>query len=142
MSKIKLVPVPNIKTHEVLTRMMENGETFKYIKPSPEGAFVTNIVHDLHYDRSHPVNPFRLGTNAWNFRGLKYLHEEIEQKWYEDPDMIGKPVKVRDSEFDSWIFTSFVKLNNNEPLFKFTCIDDEWQYAEPLTAADLYQEQV
>lgn len=141
MSKIKLVPVPNIKTHEVLTRMMENGETFKYIKPQPEGVRTPNIVHDLHYDRSHPVNPFRLGTNAWNFRGLKYLHEEIEQQWYEDPEMVGKPCRFW-NEGGKPVFGGFLSYIDNRKSFEADGDMILYTYCEPLTAADLYQEQV
>lgn len=140
MSKIKLVPVPNIKTHEVLTRMMENGETFQYIKPQPEGVRAPNIVHDLHYDRSHPVNPFRLGTNAWNFRGLKYLHEEIETHWYEDPDMIGKIFKGRDNLGSEWEFDIFVGIATEG--YKFVGRRRSYTGAQPVTSANLYQEQV
>jgi len=141
MSKIKLVPVPNIKTHEVLTRMMENGETFKYIKPQPEGVNAPSIVHDLHYDRSHPVNPFRLGTKAWDFRGLKYLHEEIEQQWYENIPKEGILCWIWETGEDRvpGIISGYI----DEDVFPYKCIDGTSNgNAIPVTAADLYQEQV
>lgn len=137
MSKIKLVPCPGIKKHEVLTRMMNDGETFKYIKPQSEGNFPP-VFEDLHYDKNHTVNPFRLGTNQWNFRGLKYLHEIVEQKWYEDPDMVGKAMKVRQHLKDIWTNDIFVGMLKG----RYVGFFDNYAHAEPLTAADLYQGEV
>ena len=79
-------------TRDDLIKCLMDGESFKYIKAdkSREGAQTVRAKH-LHYDKLHTNNPFRLDTNAWDFLGLKYLHEEIEQPWYEDPDAVDKP---------------------------------------------------
>ena len=137
MSKIKLVPVPNITKRELMTALMD-GRRFSFESSMENISMIDDIVH---WDGKNGYNPVRLGTIPWNWRGFKSLHELVEQNWYEDPEMVGKPVKVRDHTNDAWeydIFEEYVFCDH----LSFKCSDTSYEYAEPLTAADLYQEQV
>lgn len=79
--------------HDLIERLT-NGEDFMYIDPlKPNRQY-------LHYDKNHTVSPFRLDTNAWDWRGLKYLHELIEQPWHEDPEAKGVVCHFWDHESD------------------------------------------
>lgn len=133
MSKIKLVPVPNITKRELMTALMD-GRKFCI---NSEG-----VRHlEIHWDDNHGHSPVRQGLERWNWRGFKYLCELVEQQWYEDPEMRGKPVKVRNDEDGFWIITKFI---GHYPgiIHSFKCDFNSYIYAEPLTASDLYQEQV
>jgi len=132
MSKIKLVPVPNITKRELMTALMD-GRKFTINMNGDSG-------HVIHWDDKFGDNPVRMGVKNWNFRGLCYLHEITQQQWYEDPDMVGKPVKVRDDEDEEWCVTVFTKFESSP--YPFKCAFHFYKYAEPVTAADLYQEQV
>jgi len=137
MSKIKLVPCPNITKRELMTALMD-GRRFT-VNANDKGAY--NEDRPIHWDDNHGNNPVRDGRIAWNFRGFKYLHELVEQKWWEDPEMVGKPVKVRDLERDEWALVYFHGYQKHDA-YKFCCDAAAWKYAEPLTTADLYQGKV
>jgi len=139
MSKIKLVPVPSIKKRELMTALMD-GRTFT-TKTESEIPGVVHPSNLIHWDDKFGNNPVREGLRAWEWRGFKYLHEITEHLWYEDPDMVGKPVKARDLERDEWTLAYFNGYQKHDN-YKFDCAGAQWKYAEPLTAADLYQEQV
>ncbi len=138
MSKIKLVPCPNITKREINDAVMKGRRFVLDI----EIEFIHLEQNIIHWDEKFGYNPVRMGLNAWNWRGFKYLHEIVEQQWYEDPDMVGKPVKVRNNKDNNWKFDIFEEYRdeNDKP---FYC--DNWKsykYAEPLTESDLYQGEV
>ncbi len=97
-------------------------------------------THDLiiHWDGNYGQSPVREGKRQWGFRGFSKLHEIVEQQWYEDPDMIGKPMKTKRHITDSWSNDIFVGRLKDRYVGYF----DSYPYAEPLTAADLYQGEV
>jgi hypothetical protein len=64
--------------------------------------------------------------------------EEIIKKWYEDPDMVGKPVWVRDNYKDEWSIGIFVNYTD-EKEYPFRCKYSDWLYAKPIKPEDLYQ---
>ena len=136
MSKIKLVPVPNITKRELMTALMD-GRRFTV---ESSGILASNAPI-IHWDSNFGNCPVRECMSHWNWRGFKHLHELVEQQWYEDPDMVGKPVKVRDSEKDEWRFSEFASYEESSDR-KFMCNQWQWVFCEPLTASDLYQEQV
>ena len=133
MSKIKLVPVPNITKRELMTALMD-GRKFCI-----NSERVNHLV--IHWDENHGHSPVRQGLERWNWRGFKYLCELAEQQWYEDPDMVGKVVKVKQMKAHTWSLDYFGSWAI-DGVDCFYCERDVWAYAEPLTAADLYQEQV
>lgn len=132
--KTTLKACPNITKRDLMTALMD-GRTFS-----------TYDVHDklmvIHWDNNYGDCPVRHGLNRWNWRGFKNLHEIVEQKWYEDPDMVGKPVKVCNNDTD-WQFDKFICYEKHtNPIWPFTCATNGWRYCEPLTPADLYQGEV
>jgi len=130
--KTKLVACPNMKKRE-LNQAIIDGRRFTANEQNFDGrGFV------IHWDDSFGNNPVREGTHPWNWRGFKYLHELVEQKWWEDPEMVGKPMKVRQHLKDIWTNDIFVGMLKG----RYVGFFDNYQHAEPLTAADLYQEQV
>ncbi len=141
MSKIKLVPRPEMQGKDgkkiFMLAVMEGRRFTTY------DDIVYIKTHDLiiHWDSNFGQCPVREGQDRWRFRGFSKLHELVEQQWYEDPDMVGKPVKVRDSGKDSWEVYYFSRYNGTNHM-PYYAGGTNWKYAEPLTAADLYQEQV
>ncbi len=131
--KTKLVPCPTMKKRDLMSALMDgrkfciNSDRVKHL--------------EIHWDNNHGNSPIRQGLEPWDWRGFKHLCELVEQKWYEDPDMVGKPVKVRDSEKDEWRFSEFASYEESS-VRKFMCNQWQWVFCEPLTAADLYQGEV
>lgn len=133
MSKIKLIPVPSITKREINKAVMD-GRKFCI---NSEG-----VRHlEIHWDENHGHNPVRQGLERWNWRGFKYLCELVEQHWYEDPDMVGKPVKVKNECSNLWTLDFFIGASA-EWEKEWRCNGGYYDRCEPLTAADLYQEQV
>jgi len=133
--KTKLIPCPKITKRELMTALME-GRKFM---SNPENMHLS--LAEIHWDDNFGINPVRTGVARWNWRGFKYLHEIVEQKWWEDPDMVGKPVKVRDNLKDEWSYDFFGSFSKSS-IHTFNCIHETWAFCEPLTAADLYQGEV
>jgi len=79
------------------------------------------------------------GVPSWNI-GTKYCIKPKE--WYEDPDMIGKPVWVRDQETDSWKIRIFKDYKAHRFFTEANIIKTSigWNYAKPVKPEDLYQE--
>jgi len=122
-----------------MTALMD-GRTFT-TKTESEIPGVVHPSNLIHWDDKFGNNPVREGLRAWEWRGFKYLHEIVEQQWYEDPDMIGKAAKFRDHKDESWSFCIFKGyIDNDSQPFKGDRYP--WTYCEPLTAADIYQGEV
>jgi len=132
--KTKLIPCPNITKRELMTALMD-GRKFAL---ETELEFIHLGQNRIHWDDNFGNTPVRIGIKPWNWRGIKYLHEEIEQKWWDDPDMVGKPVKVRDHVDADWECDKFEEYVSCD-ISSFKCSGDSYTYAEPLTPADLYQ---
>ena len=139
MSKIKLVPCSNITKRELMKALMD-GRRFamdqSIIDKRP-------VVNEIHWDSNFGNNPVRIGESRWNWRGFKYLHEIVEQQWYEDPDMMGKPCYFWDEGEENHKTIGIFSRKSNVQDHRFVTNDgDDYYYAEPLTTADLYQGEV
>ncbi len=131
--KTKLVPCPNITKREINNALM-NGRKFCINSD--------RVKHlEIHWDDNHGNSPVRQGLERWDWRGFKHLCELVEQHWYEDPDMIGKPVKVRDCQEDEWVFEVYTGYRKGHD-FQYATNSNIRMYCEPLTSADLYQGEV
>lgn len=137
MSKIKLVPCPNMKKDEIALAII-SGRRFTL---ESDIRLVIEEENVIHWDANFGYNPIRNGQKPWYWIGFKHLHELVEQKWWEDTEMVGKPVKVRDLERDEWTLVYFHGYQKHDD-YKFCCAAAQWRYAEPLTTADLYQGEV
>lgn len=122
----------NCDSHEIIQRMVNSGDEFVYESASRKLR--------LHYDKSHVQNPFRLGGDPWDFRGLKYLHEEIEQPWYEDPDAVDKPCIFWNDDNAPPVYSGFYYYHTSG-LFQ-SRENVTYKHARPITADDLYKEDV
>ena len=144
MSKIKLVPRPDMQGKEgkkvFMLSVMEGRRFTTNDTLHPEKAAAADLIH---WDSSFGNCPVREGNDPWNWRGFKYLHELGEQQWYEDLDMVGKACYFWDEGAENQktigIF-SRKSLLSGRPFV--TNDGDDYEYAEPVTASDLYQEQV
>jgi len=73
----------------------------------------------------------------WDFNpDVKYRLKPTE--WYEDPDMVGKPVWVRDYNNEEWDIDILVNYAD-EKKSPFRCKSCSWTYAKPVKPEDLYQ---
>jgi len=72
---------------------------------------------------------------SWN-TNIKYRVKPKE--WFEDLDMVGKPVWIRDNELDDWEISTFHKYDNNL-MYEYICASGSWKYAKPVTCDDLYK---
>jgi len=69
--------------------------------------------------------------------GRKYRVKPKE--WYEDLDMIGKPVWVRDEDNEKWGIDIFIDYTDDKK-YPFLCRNSDWTFAKPVKPEDLYQE--
>ena len=60
------------------------------------------------------------------------------KEWYEDENMVGKPIWVRDCTTDEWDLDIFVKYDPKHN-FEFVGKSFMWKYAKPVKPEDLYQ---
>jgi len=75
-------------------------------------------------------------TPTWN---ICTRYRIKPKEWYEDPDMIDKPVWVRDFKEREWLLRTF---KNYEKDTKYPFVvrgGASWQYAKPVKPEDLYQ---
>ena len=135
MSKIKLVPCPKIKKRDLMKALMD-GRIFIAQKDSDP---LKTHTYKIHWDSNHGYEPVREGLHNWNWRGFKYLHEIVEQQWYEDIPEEGVLCWVDDEEEDAKDHAVLIFSIDGGYKEKSNCT---WNYAEPVTAADLYKEQV
>ena len=75
-------------------------------------------------------------TPSW-FIDRKYRVKPLE--WYEDPNMIGKPVWVRDSVNSYWVIDVFMSYTNDAE-YLFECGRGGWKEAKPVKPEECYQE--
>ena len=66
----------------------------------------------------------------------RWLNAGRPKEWYEDPEMIGKPVWVRDRGTHNWKVRIFEGYNDDKYI---TSEYIEWKYAKPVKPEDLYQ---
>ncbi len=71
----------------------------------------------------------------WNLNE-KYRIKPLE--WYEDPNMIDKPIWVRDDDTEKWSIDIFLGYTASASC-QFNCKDGRWYYAKPVKPEDLYQ---
>jgi hypothetical protein len=125
----KLTPCPKISKEGLMAALMDGREF-----TADEGET------KIHWDANYGDNPVRCGTKNWNWRGFKYLLEITEQKWYEDPDMVGKPITGVFASGTPWV-DLFLSADNSNPVSiqgRLRC----YSKARPLTADDLYKGEV
>ena len=60
-------------------------------------------------------------------------------EWYEDPELVGKIVWVKDCEAYGWSLDVFERYDDNESVHKFCCKSSAWRYAKPANVEDLYK---
>jgi len=129
--KTTLKACPNITKREINNAVMA-GRKFC--------VNADGVKHlEIHWDDNHGNSPVRQGLERWNWRGFKNLCELVEVEWYNDPAMVGKPVRVKDNFKDEWSYDFFSSFRKDS-LYTFNCINAQWAFCEPLTPADLYQE--
>jgi len=58
-------------------------------------------------------------------------------EWYEDPDMVGKPVWARDIDDGKWNLDIFEKYVSNN-ICPYRCKSYAWVHAKPVEPEDLY----
>ncbi len=132
MSKIKLVPLHTITKRQLIEALLA-GRTFC--------LSLDGIDNPLHWDDNHPQSQVRLGAKPWNWRGMKYLHEIVERHWYNDIPEKGVLCWVSDhSPYEKDLIFTITRYEPDNVNRFISEVD--WEFAEPLTAADLYQEQV
>jgi len=61
-----------------------------------------------------------------------------QTEWYEDPNMIGKPVWVRDEDNDLWDVELF-RAYNKDAEFPFYTNFDYYKQAKPVQPEECYQ---
>jgi len=129
---IKLVPVINSDRELLISNLMA-GKTYKIM-----GSVVMR-EDVLHYDKKHIRNPFRYGLKAWDWRGLRSLHEITEPHWYDNIPDIGIPCWVWDftgqDRVPRMVFNKSVKNG-------FIAGAVYWNHATPILPSECYQEPV
>ena len=60
------------------------------------------------------------------------------KEWYEDSDVIGKPVWVRDRETDIWQVDKFLYYTHDSEIPRFNCSIHNWKYAKPVKPEDTF----
>ena len=128
---IKLIPCPKITKRELMAALME-GRTFSLYD-----------VHEkllvIHWDSNYGNSPVRYGLERWNWRGFKNLHEITESHWYDNIPEEGVLCWVADDEDNTKVLAVFIHSIDGGFKEKDSCC---WNYANPVTSADLYKEPV
>jgi len=69
--------------------------------------------------------------------GRKYRIKRTE--WYEDPNIVGKPIWVRDYNDEEWDIDIFMNYADGKKR-PFHCKSCSWGYAKPVKPEECYQE--
>ena len=142
---------PNVWIKELNT---ENDEWFKMPLPCWNSFknlyYIVNDRHaelrKLYFDNPNikfQIKPkhFKEWTDVkceddlWN-TNFDYRIKPLE--WYKDPNMVGKPVWVRDEDEEEWTLDIFYNIDENDK-YKFAYRFDGWVYAKPVKPQDCYQ---
>jgi len=104
----------------------EQAELRKLQIDKPETKFQIKIL-----DRWRDAEPEELWSTTYEYRVKP-------TEWYEDPNMIGKPVWVRDYNDEEWDIDIFVNYADGKER-PFHCKSCSWAYTKPVKPEECYQ---